>query len=97
MAIRNGSLLASPLRIIGTETSVSDSMSKIVSAEYDEKGRALRLTQPLEGVRDGERVEVTIVAHSVGAPPWARLRGILSGEAGEDLARVVEEMFPTEK
>jgi len=32
-----------------------------------------------------------------GEHPWDKFRGILSAEAGQELARLVEEMFPTKR
>jgi hypothetical protein len=29
-------------------------------------------------------------------PPWSDLRGLLSGEEGQEFARVIEEAFPIE-
>ncbi|MCU1245755.1 MAG: hypothetical protein JWN02_1665 [Acidobacteria bacterium] len=76
-------------------------MSKIVSAEYDEKEQSLRLAEPLEGVRDHERVDLTIRQTAQRTErregwterPWLALEGGLSREAGESLARAVDEMF----
>jgi hypothetical protein len=76
-------------------------MSKVLTAEYDAEHNTLLLAEPLEGVKDHARVTVTVTPPSV-APlvspdperPWMAYSGILSKEAGDDLARVIEEMFP---
>jgi hypothetical protein len=82
-------------------------MSKIVSAEYDEKEQVLRLTQPLRGIVDGEQVDVAITESghadekdpspaSVDSHierPWLTVEGTLSAEAGDSLAAAVDEMF----
>jgi hypothetical protein len=41
--------------------------------------------------------EETTTEPPPGEHPWDKFRGILSVEAGEELARIVEEMFPTER
>lgn len=71
------------------------SMSKVIKAEYDEKLRVLRLAGPLDGVRDHELVFVTLETTAIDTQrPWLVLEGSLSLEAGESLAKAVEEMFP---
>jgi hypothetical protein len=71
-------------------------MTKVVTAEYDAEQNTLRLDEPLEGVRDHEKVQVHVVAGE--EPPEKKgissLDGILSAEAGEELSRLVNEMFP---
>ena len=69
-------------------------MTKVVTAEYDAAANALRLDEPLEGVGDHEKVTVTIDAPSPKEPSWRKLEGVLSKEAGEDLQRAVDELFP---
>ena len=78
-------------------------MSKVVDVEYDAAANVLRLAEPLAGVEDHAKMRV-VLETPVPAPagdddprPWMKFAGILSREAGEDLARAVEEMFPTEK
>lgn len=69
-----------------------------VEGEYDAETQTLRLLEPLVGVEDHARVKAVMTpvdANEKG--PWSELRGILSKEAGEELARAVEEMFPIEK
>lgn len=76
-------------------------MSKVLTAEYDAEQNTLRLAEPLEGVADHEKVTVTVLppaAPSRISPdperPWLAYSGVLSKEAGDDLARVIDEMFP---
>jgi hypothetical protein len=71
-------------------------MGKVVKAEYHAETQMLRLLEPLDGFQDHE--QVTADVNKV-APerPWKSLRGILSKEAGDDLARAIDEMFPIEK
>lgn len=71
-------------------------MRKTVKARYDAEQKVLRLVEPLEGVADDAEVEVEVGATpEVGAkPPWADLRGILSKEEGDEMARRIEEEFP---
>ena len=70
-------------------------MTKVVLAEYDAAQNALKLEEPLEGVRDREKVTVTVEKPVVDpSRPWLGLSGSLSKEAGEDLARAIEELFP---
>jgi len=71
---------------------------KTVIGEYDATLNVLRLAEPLEGVSDHERVVLMVhIASQSEPPPWMHLAGSLSGEAGEELARLVEEMFPIER
>jgi Protein of unknown function DUF104 len=68
-------------------------MAKVVTAEYDAEQQTLK---PLEGIED--HTKVTVVVNELDRnPPLKDLSGILSDEAGESLARAVEEMFPIEK
>lgn len=72
-------------------------MTKVVTAEYDAAQNALRLIEPLDGVRDHEKVTVQVIAttEKVGAQPaWKALEGTLSKEAADDLQRAVDELFP---
>ena len=72
-------------------------MTKVVTAEYDAAQNTLRLVEPLDGVRDHEKVQVQVIAtegeKTVNAASMA-LRGSLSKEAGEELSKIVNEMFP---
>ncbi|HEU4887462.1 MAG TPA: hypothetical protein VFV49_06225 [Thermoanaerobaculia bacterium] len=72
-------------------------MTKVVTAEYDAAQNTLRLVEPLDGVRDHEKVQVQVIATEGEKAPNATsmaLRGSLSKEAGEELSRIVNEMFP---
>lgn len=73
-------------------------MNKVVTAEYDATQNTLRLVEPLDGVRDHEQVQVQVIANNDEAgkseSPSMALNGILSEEAGEELSRLVNEMFP---
>ena len=69
-------------------------MSKVITAEYDAERNALQLVEPLEGVADREKVDVTIVKAPTSPGRWQELSGILSKEDGEELSRAMEEMFP---
>jgi len=73
-------------------------MTKVVTAEYDAAHNTLRLVEPLDGVRDHEKVTVQVIAtEEVGQTANSAtmsLRGSLSKEAGEELSHIVNEMFP---
>lgn len=73
-------------------------MSKVVKAEYDAAQNTLRLVEPLDGVCDHEMIDVQVVAGGgESEKPESSsmaLKGILSEEAGEELSRLVNEMFP---
>jgi hypothetical protein len=71
-------------------------MTKVVTAEYDAAQNTLRLAEPLDGVRDHEKVQIQVIANPVedAVPAWIALRGSLEKEAGEELSRLVNEMFP---
>jgi hypothetical protein len=73
-------------------------MSKLVKAEYDAAQNTLRLVEPLHGIRDHEQVEVQVTATGGktgnSESSSMALKGILSEEAGQELSRLVNEMFP---
>jgi hypothetical protein len=69
-------------------------MGKVMTAEYDAAENALRLAEPLEGVRDHEKVQVIVTPSVDPERPWMALRGSLSKEAGEELSQIINEMFP---
>jgi hypothetical protein len=71
-------------------------MVKVVTAEYDAAQNTLRLVEPLDGVRDHQQVQVQVIAGAAeeAKPAWMALRGSLSKEAGDDLARALDELFP---
>ncbi|HEX6099020.1 MAG TPA: hypothetical protein VF432_22085 [Thermoanaerobaculia bacterium] len=72
-------------------------MSKVVTVEYDAAEKVLRLDQPLEGVEDHAKLQATLEEPSDRERPWLKFRGRLSKEDGDELAGLIEEMFPTEK
>lgn len=67
-------------------------MGKVLTAEYDATERILRLEEPLEGVKDHETVTVTVLSKP--QEPTQSDRPRLSDEAGEEMSRLVNEMFP---
>lgn len=71
-------------------------MAIVVTAEYDATQNTLRLVEPLDGVRDHEKVQVQVIATEgeKPEPPWMALRGSLSKEAGEELSQALDELFP---
>lgn len=69
-------------------------MTKVVIAEYDAEHNTLHLAEPLEGVRDHEKVTLQVLANEGKERAPDSLRGILSGEAGEEMAALINEMFP---
>jgi hypothetical protein len=73
-------------------------MRKVVTAQYDATQNTLRLVEPLDGVRDHETVQVRVITNGeeTGKTESSSmaLNGILSEEAGEELSRLVNEMFP---
>lgn len=73
-------------------------MSKVVTVEYDADANVLRLEEPLEGIADHARLQVTLEKPAQDEDrPWLKFRGSLSKEDGDDIAARIEEMFPTEK
>ncbi len=67
-------------------------MSKVLTAEYDEKHRALKLAEPLAGVKD--RATLRVIVESSAEPgkrPWAHLRGVLSKDVGDSFVRALNE------
>ncbi|HVG25881.1 MAG TPA: hypothetical protein VND45_17120 [Thermoanaerobaculia bacterium] len=66
-------------------------MSKVVTAEYDATENVLRLDGPLDGVEDHEQVQIAFATRE---QPAKTVSGSLSQEAGESLARAVNELFP---
>jgi hypothetical protein len=72
-------------------------MKKTVKARYDAENNILRLVEPLEGVANDAEVEVDVATKATpehGERPWAHLRGILSKESGEEMARIIDDEFP---
>lgn len=72
-------------------------MGRTVKAEYDAEHRTLQLLEPLEGVGDGQRVDVIVSAEPARDPDWWKFCGVLSGEDGESFARAIDEAFPIER
>lgn len=73
-------------------------VSKVVTVGYDAAEKVLRLDGPLEGVEDHAKLQATLENTPDEAErPWLKFRGCLSKEDGEELAALIEEMFPTEK
>jgi hypothetical protein len=69
-------------------------MARVVIAEYDAKENALRLVEPLAGIKDHDRIRVAIDEPAgEGDRAWLAMRGILSAEAGTSLAAAIDEMF----
>ena len=71
-------------------------MAKVVTAEYDASENALRLKEPLEGVKDHAEVQVTVEAKPPADPgrPWLALSGSMPAEDADDLQRAMNELFP---
>lgn len=76
-------------------------MGKGIKAKYDARHNTLRLVEPLEGVRDRETVQVNVLPGADDTRHEEQpkrgsmaLAGILSEEDGEELSRLVNEMFP---
>ena len=75
-------------------------MSQVVNVEYDAAEKVLRLEEPLTGVKDHEKLTVTVDPQPETDDidrPWLAFRGCLSAEDGAEMAALIEEMFPTEK
>jgi hypothetical protein len=69
-------------------------MTKVVIAEYDAIENALRLAEPLAGIKHHQRIRVVIdETTGEGNRPWLAMRGVLSVEAGASLAAAIDEMF----
>ncbi|MDP9191686.1 MAG: hypothetical protein M3P06_08275 [Acidobacteriota bacterium] len=73
-------------------------MSKVVTAQYDATENTLRLAESLDDVLHRATVQVLVVANGDERgkveSSSMELNGILSEEAGEELSRLVNEMFP---
>lgn len=68
-------------------------MSKVFIAEYNSTENVFRLEERPEGVADHEKVQLTVERPN---PPRSIIEfsGCLSKEAGDSLAKAIEEMFP---
>jgi len=71
-------------------------MTKVVKVEYDADANVLRLEEPLEGVADHARMQVTLERPANG-DRWASLRANLTPAQIDELASLIEEEFPIEK
>jgi hypothetical protein len=72
-------------------------MTRPVTAEYDAEEKTLRLAEPLVGVEDHARVQIVVTQEPEQrdtARPWLAFSGALTKEAGDELASLVNEMFP---
>jgi hypothetical protein len=72
-------------------------MTHFLKAAYDAEHQSLRLPEPLDGVEDGQDVEVAVRTEPERDPDWWRFCGVLSGENGESFARAIDEAFPIER
>jgi glutamate synthase domain-containing protein 2 len=71
-------------------------MSKTILAEYDAEHKTLKLEEPLEGIKDHEKLKVAVEeveAEGLVERPWMKLEGSLSPEAGESLSRAIDELY----
>lgn len=74
--------------------------SKILKAKYDAAQNVLRLVEPLEGVANEADVKVTVAVDAPAQTPaeaWEAIRRDVTQEQLDELAAVIEEMFPIEK
>ena len=76
-------------------------MSRVFTAEYDAKENVFRLDEPPEGVADRAKVQLAVVVTERASDneerPWMKFRGSLPKEDGDEMAALIEEMFPVEK
>ena len=71
-------------------------MSKVILAEYDAEHQALKLPEPLDGVKDRERVRVAIEKEpleAVAELPWLSCEGSIDPESGRQIATAIQEAF----
>jgi predicted HicB family RNase H-like nuclease len=68
-------------------------MTRTVTAEYLAEENVLKLDEPLEGVRNHERVSVVLHAEPATEPSLEDLRGALSEESGRAVAKAIREGF----
>jgi hypothetical protein len=69
-------------------------MRRTIKVEYIAEENILKLTQPLEGVRNHANLEVEIRELPLAQnQPWLSLAGSLPDEEGRALARAVREAF----
>lgn len=74
-------------------------MKKLVMADFDAETKTLTLFDPLEGVKTSTELTIELAEKPARASvrEWHELVGSLKGDAGDELAARVEEMFPTRK
>ena len=75
--------------------SYDEGMSKVMDARYDAKENVFRLEEKPEGVSDHEMVSLRVVPRR--EPAAQSLSGSLSREGAEEMARLIDEMFPIER
>ncbi len=70
-------------------------MSKVILAEYDAEGHALKLSEPLAGLKDHEKVRISIedTQEPTAERPWLAFRGSLDEESGRQIAAAIQEAF----
>ncbi|MGN6186264.1 MAG: hypothetical protein ACTHQM_21745 [Thermoanaerobaculia bacterium] len=75
-------------------------MRKLVLCEWDPDTKTVTVLDPLEGVASASELRVILPQdrpRGARVMHWTEFVGSLKGEAGDELAAVVEEMFPTQK
>jgi hypothetical protein len=68
-------------------------MSKVILAEYDAEHKTLKLDEPLEGIKDHEKLKAAVEEVKAEGPvgrPWMRLEGSLPHEAAEEIRRALD-------
>ncbi len=69
-------------------------MGRTVEAEYIAEENVLKLTEPLSGIRDHQKVEIEIRPAAVAVDqPWLQLAGSLGDEDGRRVASAIREAF----
>jgi hypothetical protein len=70
-------------------------MTRTIEAEYLASENVLKLSGPLEGIRDHARLSLEIVSgtSATASQPWLAMQGSLSAEEGRDLAHRIREAF----
>ena len=67
-------------------------MFKVITAEYDAEERILQLAEPLDNMRTGDRVRVSIERiPDESSRPWLALRGCLPTEVAAEWRRILSE------
>lgn len=70
--------------------------SRVLNVEYDADEKVLRLHEPLEGVENHAQLRVR-VEHGPQPGGWESLRRTVTNEQLDELAAIIDEMFPIEK